>query len=141
MYGIGLDLCYDLFYLREPTKVRGLDFEETLSSSSSEDSEDDTDEEPEEEDWETMNNRIISNLNGNQAESGSIDNARQNSDTRAGQGDSEEKSALKIDSLNFHVGVKEDGDHVADNQNGENAMELVPAEENETPNPNVESEE
>ena len=139
MYGIGLDLCYDLFYLREPTKVRGLDFEETLSSSSSEDSEDDTDEEPEEEDWETMNNRIISNLNGNQMESSSIDNARKDSDVRASQEDNEEQSALKIDSLGFRVGLQEAGDHVADNQNGENAIEVVPAEENVTPNPNVES--
>ena len=62
MYGIGLDLCYDLFYLREPTKV-GDSFEETLSSSSSEDSEDDTDEEPEEK-LRNLNNRIISNLAG-----------------------------------------------------------------------------
>ena len=86
-------------------KLGGLDFEETLSSSSSEDSEDDTDEEPEEEDWETMNNRIISNLNGNQMESSSIDNARKDSDVRASQEDNEEQSALKIDSLGFHVGL------------------------------------
>ena len=139
MYGIGLDLCYDLFYLREPTKVRGLDFEETLSSSSSEDSDDDTVEEGEEEDWETMNNRIISNLNGKQVESSSIDNVQEHSNPTARRDENEEKSALEIDSLDFHVGVKEADELVTDDQNSENVTEVVPTVENVTPCPNGES--
>ena len=66
LYGSGMDLIYDLFYLREPTKVKGLDYDETLSSSSSEDEEEDeTDDEVDndQEDWESMNNRMIENMN------------------------------------------------------------------------------
>ena len=69
LYGVGMDLIFDLFYLREPTKVKGLDYEETLSSSSSEDEEEeeetdeDNDNDDDGEDWNTMNDRMIEGMN------------------------------------------------------------------------------